>query len=269
MVKIDKESCTGCAECVKDCFAYNIKIENGKAYTLRDTCMLCGHCIAICPENAVLITDYDMSDIIDVMPVKFSADDVMSFIKTRRSIRQYQNRAVDRKTLEQIIEAARFTPTAGNLQGLSFTVVEKNMESFREIVIANLARKGHEFLSSENTPPHLAGYAHKWISIEKSYRKNPAAKDDIFLGAPIAVLISGTNPIDAGLAAANMEHLARANGLGVLFSGFITRGAGYDNAKKAAGVPEGKEVLISLLIGYPDVRYIRSVPRKKANVIWI
>jgi len=44
----------------------------------------------------------------------------------------------------------------------------------------------------------------------------------VFFGAPIVILIAGDNPIDARLTASNMELVVCANGLGVLYSGFIT-----------------------------------------------
>ncbi len=65
-----------------------------------------------------------------------------------------------------------------------------------------------------------------------------------------------------------MELVACANGLGVLYSGFITRGADNEKTKIAIGVPAEKEILLALLIGYPDVHYKRSAPRKKAEIIW-
>ncbi len=268
MVNIDINKCTGCAVCVKECFPHNIIINNGRAQTVSEKCMQCGHCVAVCPANAVEIPNFDMADVADITAQKFTADELLSFIKTRRSIRQYSNRPVEQKLLKQIIEAGRYTATAGNRQGLSFIVVEKEMELFRALVIENLAEKSRELLASNNTPLPLKGYAQRWIAVEDGYKKNPHEKDTIFFGAPIVILVAGDNPIDAGLAASNMELVACANGLGVLYSGFIVRGAGNENIKNTLGVPADKEILVALVIGYPDVQYRRSAPRKKADIIW-
>lgn len=264
MVNINTEKCTGCALCVSDCFPRNIIIKNGKAQPVSETCIQCGHCVAICPAKAVEITEYDMNDVADITPQKFTAEELVSFIKFRRSIRQYKDRPVSQKLITQIIEAGRYTATGGNRQELSFIVVEKEMEQFRGLVIENLAEKGRTMLA-ESTP---LPYAQLWIAFEDSYRKNPNEKDDVFFGAPIVILIAGDNPIDAGLAASNMELVACANGLGVLYSGFIAWGSKDEKTKKIIGVPAEKEVLIALVIGYPDVQYKRSAPRKKADIIW-
>jgi nitroreductase/NAD-dependent dihydropyrimidine dehydrogenase PreA subunit len=267
MVRIDPEKCTGCALCVKDCFPKNLIMENGKAQTVSK-CLQCGHCVAICPVNAVEIPDYDMEDVADVTPQRFTAEELVSFIKARRSIRQFKDRPVEQGLLKQMIEAGRYTATGSNRQALSFVVVEKEMELFRGLVIEKLAEKGRAMLAAESGPRTMRRYAQWWIAAEEAYREDPSQKDTVFFGAPIVILIAGDNTIDAGLAASNMELVACASGLGVLYSGFITMGSSDEKTKNTIGVPAGKEVLMALVTGYPDVRYRRSAPRKKADIKW-
>jgi nitroreductase len=49
--------------------------------------------------------------------------DVISAIRTRRSIRRYKSTAVDAKTLELVLEAARWAPSWANSQCWRFIVV--------------------------------------------------------------------------------------------------------------------------------------------------
>jgi nitroreductase len=49
--------------------------------------------------------------------------DVLEAIKQRRSIRQFTEQAIERELLEQILDAARWAPTAGNQQRWRFIVV--------------------------------------------------------------------------------------------------------------------------------------------------
>ena len=209
-----------------------------------------------------------MNDIADIPAQKITVEELLSFIKSRRSIRQYKDRPVEKELLTQIIEAGRYTATAANRQELSFVVVEKEMELFRGLVIENLAKQGRAILAAGNMLLPIQSYARRWIDFEDTYKKNPNAKDEVFFGAPIVILIAGDNPIDAGLAASNMELVACANGLGVLYSGFITRSAENEKTKKMVGIPAGKTILTALVIGYPDVKYRRSAPRKKSYMIW-
>jgi len=268
MVTINQQTCIGCAACVKDCLAKNISIEDGKAQVIREICMNCGHCIAVCPVNAVGMTDHDMSDVTELVPSTISPEDFLSLVKSRRSVRQYQDRPVEPAQLHRILEAARFTATAGNRQELSFVVVEREMEAFRALIIKQLEEISPELLAAEDTIPVLRNYATRWLAIAEKYRNNPQEKDAIFFGAPTVILITGATNIDAGMAVSNMELMAHANGLGALLSGFITRGAASAEVKELLGIPSDEKVLMAMLVGHPDVKYRRSVPRKPTKVTW-
>ena len=60
--------------------------------------------------------------------------------------------------------------------------------------------------------------------------------------------------------------MANAEGLGVLFTGFIERAIkNSKEAKKILGIDK-KEVISCMLIGYPDIKFRRTVPRKQAEI---
>lgn len=50
-------------------------------------------------------------------------DNFLKFLKIRRSIRAFEDRSISKKQLENIVDAARFAPTARNLQPWEFVVV--------------------------------------------------------------------------------------------------------------------------------------------------
>jgi len=209
-----------------------------------------------------------MADVRPLYETGITADGLLALIRGRRSIRQYQAKALKPGQLEKIIEAGRYTPTASNRQELTFIVIEKEMPVFRALVIEGLGELSRQTLADSAASPLLQGYARRWAAIEAAYLDDPSQNDPLFFSVPDVILIAGDNPIDVGLAASNIELVACADGLGVLYSGFITRGCAGENAKSAIGVPEGKEVLAALLVGYPDVEYQRTAPRKKADVVW-
>jgi len=63
VVTIDKEKCTGCGLCCKNCPVHVLTLQNGKATVESDQCLKCGHCIAICPKDAFVISGYDMKEV--------------------------------------------------------------------------------------------------------------------------------------------------------------------------------------------------------------
>ena len=267
MIQINEQLCIGCGACVKDCLAKNIAMEAGTAQIVNETCMNCGHCIAVCPVNAVRITDYDMGDVTDLQESTISPEDFLLLVKSRRSVRQFKDKPVEQALIRRMLEAARFTATGGNRQELSYIVVTEQMQEFRRLIIENLAEMAPKLLA-EDSSPVMRNYASRWLKIGEKYQANPAEKDDVFFGVPSVILVLGNGPVDAGMAASNMELMAHVSGLGALYSGFITWGADRPNVRNLLGISAEKTIRMSMLVGYPDVKYRRTVPRKAQQVTW-
>lgn len=54
-------------------------------------------------------------------------ENLLKLLKTRRSVRVFQNKSIPRQELEKIVDAARFAPSARNVQPWEFVVVtDKN-----------------------------------------------------------------------------------------------------------------------------------------------
>ena len=264
MVNIEKEKCIGCGMCVKDCFPDNIFLNNGKA-EIKGRCMQCGHCIAVCPVNAVSIDDYPMDEVKEYSKEEFtlSSENFLNFIKFRRSIRQYKEKPVEKEKLARVLEAGRYTATGSNMQDVSYIVVQDTLEELKplmweslyEFALANLEEKGI-----------IGAYAPRWIKMYEDYKRQGI--DTLFFKAPALVVVTALSPLNGGLASSSIELMANAEGLGILFSGFIERSIkNSDKVKKFLGISK-KEVISCMLMGYPDVTFKRTVPRKKTAISW-
>ena len=62
-VKLDKEKCLGCMNCIKRCPTQAIRVRRGKATIISELCIDCGECIRVCPHHAKSAK----SDSIDLM----------------------------------------------------------------------------------------------------------------------------------------------------------------------------------------------------------
>lgn len=51
-VRMDKDKCVGCMNCIKHCPTEAIRVRNGKANIIKEKCIDCGKCIAVCPHHA-------------------------------------------------------------------------------------------------------------------------------------------------------------------------------------------------------------------------
>ena len=103
----------------------------------------------------------------------------------------------------------------------------------------------------------------------KDFLANPESPTSLFFNAPAIILVVSDSPIDGGLAASSMELMTHAESLGMFFSGFFVRAAITNSKiKRFLKIEESQEVIACLVMGYPDVKYYRTTPRKKPEISW-
>lgn len=56
-VYTDKAECQDCYKCVRECPVKAIKIQGGAAAIMPEQCVLCGHCVDVCPAGAKRVRD--------------------------------------------------------------------------------------------------------------------------------------------------------------------------------------------------------------------
>lgn len=262
MVKINPEFCIGCGKCAADCIALNIELTEGKA-EIKNDCFQCGHCVAICPEGAVSIPDYDMEDVEEYDPQSFHLDpeQVLHSIKFRRSIRSYKEKKIEQELLKKLLQAGRYTATAKNNQDCCFVFVQNELEQMKEMTwefIDNMVKEQGRHLDKNLLP--FAAFNRR--------RKADPTDDYLFRNAPVVLFVTSDWELDAGLAAQNVETMAVSMGLGVLYNGFLAKITNANEELKKWLEIEDKQIKACLLLGYPDVKYARTAPRREAQVIW-
>lgn len=272
MMIVNKKKCIGCGICVKDCFPKDIEMIEGKAQINNVTCFKCGHCIAVCPKDAISTDEYDMEEVINYDKANFQIDpeNLLNFIKFRRTIRQFKDQEVETEKISKIIEAGRFTETGGNMQDVSYTVLRENLEELRGLTLKSLKNMG-EYLLDNLTPETMVykRYANMWIDMYREYIENPQSEDRLFFNAPAIIVVTANSQVNGALASSNMELMTNALGLGTVFSGFLTKAANETKEiRDFIQVKEGKEVVTCMIVGYPNVKYKRTVPRKASDICW-
>ena len=273
MFNVNKDKCIACNQCINDCPARDIILDDNKAYIKNEDCIKCGHCIAICPTKAISTTDYNMDEVKEYDKESFTveADNLLNFIKFRRSVRSFKDKKVEKEKIEKIIEAGRFNQTAINSQDVSYTVVTDKLAELRDLTYEILYKKG-KYIIDNLTPEteYLKKYANLWINYYNMYKEDPIKNDRLFFNAPSVIIVTAHNEINAALASSKMDLMVDALGLGTFYSGFLQKSI-FDNeeALDFLDIKDGKKVVACMVIGYPNVEYKRTVPRKDADINWI
>lgn len=250
---VDSDKCIGCGLCKTVCAAHNIEIKDKIANVITDSCIYCGHCSAVCPKKAITVIGYAEGQVENVAKTRLNPDEVLEVIRFRRSIRNFKDKKIPQDIIDQILEAGRLTHTAKNLQDVSFAVLDKEKNNIEKLAV--------RFFRKIKRIANVFSKMARSIDIDDKF---------FFFDAPIVIAVFAKDKVNGILAAQNMEFVAEANGLGVLFSGFFTIAGNYSRkVKKAIKKPTGKKLATTLVIGYPDIKYLRSAQRKKLDAKYL
>ena len=93
IVGIDYEKCNGCRLCVQECRFFLLDVTESKVLfeDLDKMCSLCGHCIAVCPQDAILYENFGDKAFsfegIENLDTIVPFDNLYKFLRAHRSIR--------------------------------------------------------------------------------------------------------------------------------------------------------------------------------------
>jgi len=197
--------------------------------------------------------------------------DLLKAIRERKSIRAFKSDPVPRERVEEILNLTIHAPSAINLQPWEFTIVtgeEKERLSRRLIKAYREKRVPCGPDTVKPLPKTYGKRGAKTLELMNPFLEEMGINSDQlinegscrFYGAPVAIILclddafSKARLVDIGIALGYFILTAHDFGLSTCPIGLIT--AYEDEIKDLLNIPENKNVVIGLALGYPD----RDIP---------
>ena len=268
---IDETKCKQDGICAAECPRRIITQEDDASFPQvaeadEAYCMVCGHCVAVCPHGALSVTGVNIEDCPEIeRDLVLSWDHTGQFLRSRRSIRLFKDKAVDREILVQLIEMARYAPTASNAQNLQWTVIEgrDKLEPLSQETINWMER------IIEAQPDSTAADYFRPVVARWSTGYDGILRTAQTLIVPSAPKENANGLVDLSIALAYLELAAPRLGVGTCWAGLL-RGAMLATPKlvESMGLPEGHTWFYPMMIGYPKFKYYRLPERKTPVIHW-
>ena len=262
-LKIDTELCTACKLCQQVCIRDNILVEDFAVELGSGTCFECGHCVAICKTGAIALKSYEgFEDRIHEYNPRESVlnyDDLLEFLKRRRSIRWFKNKRIEKDTFDKLFEGAYYSPSAQNEQDVEFVVLDEKLDEFMELVYDIIKVDEDKFFRIKEFGEYLNDNSSKEFH-------------PLLWGGKQLILTFSTDKTSAVIANTRIELLAYSLGLGGFYSLFILKADEINHENLMEFFPDidkNKHMYSAFIIGYPKLKFRRTIPHRDINVNYL
>ncbi|MBT3236979.1 MAG: 4Fe-4S binding protein [Bdellovibrionales bacterium] len=292
VISIDHQKCTGCQRCIPVCPVDNIIIKQKKALPVNESCLLCDHCAATCPEGAIDNPKADDSTLMFnsfelkrewMPPGQFDPAQLAHLMYSRRSCRNFGPKELCAEQLDDLIKFGISAPSGTNSQLWTFTLLNtrEKVVALAEVVLAyyqklnklaanTLLRKSLSVIGNRELEIYFRDY-HE--SVEDAISRWKGQQEDLlFHGAPAVIVVGNKTHAscpreDPLLATQNILLGAHSLGLGSCLIGFVVEAAKRD--KSIAGhlkIPSDERIYSVIALGYSQERY-SGLPRRNKPLI--
>jgi nitroreductase/NAD-dependent dihydropyrimidine dehydrogenase PreA subunit len=273
LLTIDVKKCKKDGICVIECPRNIIQLgdEDGYPQSIpggEKMCILCGHCVAVCPNNAL----NNIKIPIEVCPpieksLSINENQSNQFLRSRRAIRNYEDKPVENDKIQKLIDISRYAPNAGNTQMVEWVVVNDKDKVHK--IAEETADWIREILNDDPAKVNLtAGFLKFFLAAWDS------GQDSILRNAPALIVAmapkkSGSGIMDPVIALAYLELAAPVQGLGTCWAGLMNSAmVNSSKIRSSVGIPEDYPYFYPMMLGYPRFKFYRLPERNQSKIIW-
>ena len=270
LFNINQESCNQDGICAAVCPAGIIDLEEDgypePIAEAEEICIRCGHCVAVCPTASLSHADIPLESCTPIeKELGITHEQGVQFLRNRRSIRRYKDKPVARETLERLIDIARHAPSGHNAQPVEWLVLGDKAELKK---LAGIVVDWMRWMLDNKSEVALS------IHMDRAVMRWEGAYDVILRDAPAVIVVYAHKdnlvaPTACTIALTYFELIATTMGLGACWAGYFNAAATtFPPMQQALGLPEDRQTLGSMMVGYPKYRYQRLPIRNKPKITW-
>jgi len=270
-VTFDYDKCNNDGICAAVCPRKLIKLDpvSSRPESIpeaADLCINCGHCLAVCPASAIILKGVNPDDcrrIANNQLPNYGQVDLL--MRSRRSIRVYKDKSIDREMIEQLLDTCSYAPSGSNSQPVHWIVASgrDRLNNLAQMVIGWM-----EQAVEAKTP--IAERMHLDVVVEGWKR----GEDRIFRDGPAVIITHapelGSLPsANCAVAMTFLDLAAAVIGLGTCWVGYLILAASqHPPINEALGIPQDHRLYGAMIVGYPKFSYQRIPERNQPNVCW-
>lgn len=285
---VDQDECKQCGRCLSVCSLDVLEMgEDGPEATGAAPCFRCGHCVAVCPRNAISHPGMKAEHFRELLPEDegVTPDLLFDLLRKRRSVRNYTDEQVSEDEIMQLIEAAVQAPSGLNAQSWCFTIIQDSEElahicrrtrAIYQVLLRMLDNRMSKFMLRLQVGQEAVEVLEEARPLlEGIVEGHKTGSDRLLWGAPTLVIVHSPDEDPTGVESAhyavgNFMLMATAMGLGTCLIGFLTAVAEQDaRVRELIRLPEDHTLGAALVVGHPDVDYLRSVDKRAAEIEFI
>ena len=280
--------CSKCGTCAIAC-PHGVLVQKDKNAVpvtyWGSECISCGHCVAICPNGAIIHEDY-MKNRIKLIDRSIypSSDQVLCLLNSRRSIRAFQDKKVEKKLVELLISGAKSAPSSSNSQNIEYVVVQDPAILGKIVrILADFYGKLVYLLKNPEILDNLPEIAKNrpldakplLSTFERIVNRIKAQNDILQCGTPTLLVAHAPNKpfdwplVNASIALQNISLLCGSLGLGSCQLGYIETIMDKDpKIQELLDIPDSHAVYGVLALGYPDYTFDNWIEKKQPKITW-
>jgi nitroreductase/ferredoxin len=271
LFSVDEKKCNKDGICAAECplsiIDFKDKGNVPKPYDHSESmCINCGHCVAVCPHGALSHKNLAPEDCLEVNKAfMLDGEKTEHFLRYRRSIRNYKDKAVEKEKIEKLIDIANYAPSGHNVQPVHWQVIH-GKEKVRELSALVIDWMKHTLKEQ----PDLGKMMH-FDMISGAW---DMGMDVVSRNAPALILANGgaKDPFAdtaCKIAMTFFDLAVPSQGLGSCWNGYFNMGVmSWEPLRDAFGFTEGTKNNGAMMLGYAKNKNFRMPNRNTPRVTW-